>query len=157
VDAKLWSMDLALFQVVRWPWTCWGFFQGMWAGRQEAPKPFRVTPKGLSGTRPLGVAMLSPLLVLGTAPALVLALVDDLRAVLGLALVLTLQCVVYLGATGLVIAQHVSSNVRAARAESRPLLRAVGWTSGGSAALATLCAAMFSTWVLALRASDFLL
>jgi cellulose synthase (UDP-forming) len=152
-DAKLWSWDLALFQVVRWPWTTWGFFQGMWAGRQSTPKPFRVTPKGLKGARPLSLPMLAPLLILSAAPAVVLAFVPDIRAVLGLVIVLAMQSVLYLVASAAVIVRHVIANASlpSRRRDRFNKAALMTWQSGGSAAAATLLTGMLVISVLTWR------
>lgn len=157
-NAKLWSWDLALFQVVRWPWTTWGFFQGMWAGRQATPKPFRVTPKGLTGVRPLSLPMLSPLLILSAAPAVVLAFVPDIRAVLGLAIVLAMQAVLYLFASAAVIMRHVVSNAKlpSRRRDRFNKAALMTWQSGGSAATATLITGVLVLSVLTWRLATVL-
>ena len=111
-DAKLWSLDLALFQIVRWPWTTWGFFEGMWAGRREVPKPYRVTRKDAKGLQPLSLRLLAPMLGLALWPVLVLAVAPNPSATPGLVLVLLLQTVVYTAAAAIVTALHVLSNAR---------------------------------------------
>jgi cellulose synthase (UDP-forming) len=159
VDAKLWSPDLVLFQIVRWPWTTWGFFQGMWAGRKEMPKPFRVTPKGLTGARPLSLRSLSPLLVLAVAPTVVLAVVDEIRPVIGLALVLALQAVTYLVASAAVIVKHVVANAKlpSRRRDRFNKAALLTWQSGGSAAFATAVTAVLVLGVLVWRSTELLL
>ena len=157
-DAKLWSWDLALFQVVRWPWTTWGFFQGMWAGRKEMPKPFKVTPKGLTGARPLSLKMLSPLLVLAVAPAVVLAVVPDIWPVVGLAMVLAMQAVLYVVASAAVIVRHVVANAKlpTRRRDRFNQAALMTWQSGGSAALATAMAALMVLAVLVWRGTQLI-
>ncbi|MGN6473450.1 MAG: glycosyltransferase [Mycobacteriales bacterium] len=150
VRAKLWSFDLVLFQLVRWPWTTWGFFQGMWAGRRAAPKPFRVTPKGLKSVRPLNVKMLAPLLVLSVIPTVVLAVAPHPRRAIGLTILLTMQAATYVLATAAVIVRHVIANAhlpsrRRDRFNKAALLT---WQSGGSASLATAAAALVVASVL---------
>ncbi|HVT65827.1 MAG TPA: glycosyltransferase family 2 protein [Mycobacteriales bacterium] len=112
VGAKLWSLDMALFQLARWPWTTWGFFQGMWAGRKAAPKPFRVTPKGLNGARPLSVKYLSPLIALTVEPLLVIALAPHPERALGMTIVLLMQAVTYFLVTVTVVVRHMLANAR---------------------------------------------
>jgi cellulose synthase (UDP-forming) len=151
--AKLWSVDLALFQLVRWPWTTWGFFEGMWAGRREVPKPFMVTPKGSKEMRPLTPKLLAPVLALALLPVAVLAIAPDPGSVPGLVLVLLLQTTLYLSATAMVIVRHVAANrrVRSAGPQgvNRPPL--LTWSTGGTAAAATATAFAVSVLVLALR------
>lgn len=153
VRAKLWSPDLLLFQLVRWPWTTWGFFQGMWAGRQTTPKPFRVTPKGLAEVRPLTVKLLSPLLLLAVAPAVVLAIAPDPRRAMGLTILLGVQALTYLAATAIVIVRHVMANAHLL-SHSRDRFNkvaVVSWQSGGAAAAATTVTAVLVAWVLSWR------
>jgi cellulose synthase/poly-beta-1,6-N-acetylglucosamine synthase-like glycosyltransferase len=159
VDAKLWSWDLALFQVVRWPWTTWGFFQGMWAGRQEMPKPFRVTPKGLKGARPLSLRMLCPLLLLAVLPAVVLAIVPDIQPVIGLVLVLAMQAVLYVVASAAVIVRHVVANAKlpSRRRDRFNQAALMTWQSGGSAAFATALTALLVISVLTWRGTELFL
>jgi cellulose synthase/poly-beta-1,6-N-acetylglucosamine synthase-like glycosyltransferase len=154
-DAKLWSLDMVLFQLVRWPWTTWGFFQGMWAGRQAAPKPFRVTPKGLKSARPLSLKMLAPLLALAVAPAVVIAVAPNPRQALGLTIVLAMQAVTYLVATAAVILRHVMANAQlpSRRRDRFNKAALLTWRSGGSAAAATVVTALFVATVLTPKAA----
>jgi cellulose synthase/poly-beta-1,6-N-acetylglucosamine synthase-like glycosyltransferase len=154
-NAKLWSFDLVLFQLVRWPWTTWGFFQGMWAGRQSTPKAFRVTPKGLKSARPLNLKMLAPLLVLAAAPAIVIAIAPNPRQALGLTVVLALQAATYLIAAGAVIVRHVIANAQLPSRRRDRFNRAalLTWQSGGSAAAATAFTALFVILTLAWKAA----
>lgn len=108
--AKLWSYELVLFQVVRWPWVTWGFFQGMWAGRRQAATTFRVTPKGGSQAHPLNAGMLVPLLILALAPVVVIFSIDEPRTVLGLYILLVMQALLYLWVALVVVVLHVASN-----------------------------------------------
>jgi cellulose synthase/poly-beta-1,6-N-acetylglucosamine synthase-like glycosyltransferase len=155
VAAKLWSLDMLLFQLVRWPWTTWGFFQGMWAGRRSTPTAFRVTPKGLKSTRPLTPRMLSPLLVLSVAPIAVLAIAPHPRAAVGLSIVLLLQAVTYLLATATVIVRHVIANAQlpSRRRDRFNKVALLTWHTGGSAAAATAITAVLVAVVLSSRAA----
>ncbi|MCW2543726.1 MAG: hypothetical protein JWM40_1278 [Frankiales bacterium] len=157
VHARLWSPDLVLFQLVRWPWTTWGFFQGMWAGRQATPKPFRVTPKGLTSARPLSLKMLSPLLLLSVVPTVVIAIAPHPRAVLGLIIVLALQAVTYLAASAAVIVKHVVANAAlpSRRRDRFNQAALMTWQSGGSAAAATAATALLVGAVLLWKAALF--
>ncbi len=74
--ARAISWEVALFQIVRWPWALFGCFQaiaGHIAGREFA---FKVTPKGRAGVAPLPMRVVIPYLVL--------ALVSASPALLGL-------------------------------------------------------------------------
>ncbi|HVT64949.1 MAG TPA: glycosyltransferase family 2 protein [Mycobacteriales bacterium] len=140
VRAKLWSTDLVLFQLVRWPWTTWGFFQGMWAGRRSAPKPFRVTPKGLTDIRPLSLKFFSPLLVLCFAPVVVIAIAPHPDRTIGLTILLLAQALTYLLASCAVIVRHVAANANRRRQhpDEAATTTLVTWEAGGSAVAATL-------------------
>jgi cellulose synthase/poly-beta-1,6-N-acetylglucosamine synthase-like glycosyltransferase len=146
--ARLWSMDLALFQLVRWPWTTWGFFQGMWAGRREVPKPYRVTPKGDKGLRPLSLRLLAPMLALALVPVLVIEVAPDPQAAPGLAMLLMMQTIVYIGAAGIVIARHIEANARRRSGDPHNQPRLITWSTGGSALLATSVTAVVGTSLL---------
>lgn len=120
-NAKLWSYELLLFQLVRWPHTTWGFFQGMWAGRREQLTTFRVTPKGSTQVRPLPFSMVAPLLALALLPIAVILVTDNPSAVLGPYLLLVLQASLYLSAALAVVLLHAKTNLDAERCTtSRP-------------------------------------
>jgi cellulose synthase (UDP-forming) len=75
-SARAFSWELALFQLVRWPWALFGCFQaiaGHMAGREFS---FKVTPKGRAGVAPLPMRVVIPYLVI--------ALVSAIPALLGL-------------------------------------------------------------------------
>lgn len=88
-----------LFQLIRWPWTTWGFLQGMWAGRKDVPTVFRVTPKGGTQARPLDTTMMVPPLALGLLPVFTVVLAGDPGSAVGLCALLVVQAVLYLGAS----------------------------------------------------------
>lgn len=145
IDARLWCYELMLFQLVRWPWTTWGFFQGMWAGLRESPTNFRVTPKGTQRARPLSLGLLLPVLALTAVSALVAGLVPDPTRSLGLYLVLMLQTLLYALTAVTVVVLHVRGNRVAqrrpglnwlgARHESRLVVKITPQTGGLAAAL----------------------
>lgn len=117
-DARIWSYELMLFQLVRWPWTTWGFLQGMWAGRRSTPTHFRVTPKGGTGLSPLSLGLLLPSLALAVQPALVVALVPPGGPMLGLYLILLVQGYLACQVAYTVVVLHIDDN-RARVAERR--------------------------------------
>lgn len=73
-DAKLWSWEAVLFQLVRWPWTFGCFVQGMYFGWRSQTKAFKVTQKGASEESILSARWLVPMFVLGVVPAWVVIL-----------------------------------------------------------------------------------
>lgn len=109
-DANVWSYEVVLFQMVRWPWTTWGFFQGMWSGWRATPKPFRVTPKGSDRARPLTAEFLVPLLLIAQVPSIVVGLIPPSGTVLGLYLILMLQGLVYCVVAVSVVFLHIWNN-----------------------------------------------
>ncbi|MGI8678588.1 MAG: glycosyltransferase family 2 protein [Jatrophihabitans sp.] len=110
-SAKIWSVDLVLFQLVRWPWTAWGFFRGMFTGRRRVPVPFRVTPKQKRSSRDvrLSARTLSPLVVLTLAPASVLAVAHPVQSTLGLYVLLLGQTLLYASVLVAVVVLHYQS------------------------------------------------
>lgn len=119
VGALVWSYELLLFQLVRWPWTTWGFFQGMWAGLVDRRRDFRVTPKGAQAMRPLSARLLVPMALLIAVPTAVVALVPRPGVGIGLYVVLVLQALVYCIAGLSVVMLHVDGNRQPERAGRR--------------------------------------
>ena len=68
-NAKVFSWEIILFQLARWPWVLAGVGSALfaWALRQELS--FRVTPKGNSEGRPLPMSVMAPYLILAIASA----------------------------------------------------------------------------------------
>ncbi len=113
-DAKLWSWEAVLFQLVRWPWTFGCFLQGMYFGWRSRTKAFKVTPKGASEESALSARWLLPMFVLGVAPAWVVVLTPPTDLVLGPALLCIVECATYLLAMLTIIALHLARNHRSA-------------------------------------------
>ena len=113
-DAKLWSWEAVLFQLVRWPWTFGCFLQGMYFGWRSRTKAFKVTPKGASEESALSARWLVPMFVLGAAPAWVVVLTPPADLVLGPALLCIVECATYLLAMLTIIALHLARNYRSA-------------------------------------------
>jgi cellulose synthase/poly-beta-1,6-N-acetylglucosamine synthase-like glycosyltransferase len=159
VNGKVWSWELILFQLVRWPWTLIGFFQGVYAGLRSKVVNFGVTPKSVPGARALPVRYVVPTLVLGLIPGWVVVLVRDPGPAIGLLVLAALQALVYLGCAGMVVALHLDGNRRRRRLSPSPSGQAISaWRAGGAAALATfgvvgptLAALAWRLWVVGLR------
>ncbi|MEY2472444.1 MAG: hypothetical protein QOK28_1773 [Actinomycetota bacterium] len=120
--AKLWSWELVVFQLLRWPWAMVGAFEGMWLGLCRREKSFKVTPKGNAGFKPLPSSYILPSLLLGAIPAWVAVSTANWGRAPGLALLACGQAVTYLIAICVAAAIHVRGNARAvATATAAPL------------------------------------
>jgi cellulose synthase/poly-beta-1,6-N-acetylglucosamine synthase-like glycosyltransferase len=121
-DAKLWSWELVIFQLLRWPWAMVGAFQGMWLGFRRRERAFKVTPKGVAGFKPLPASYVLPSILLGAIPAWVAVSTANWGRAPGLALLVCGQALGYLIAICVAGAIHVSRNARAvAQATDSPL------------------------------------
>jgi len=139
VNGKVWSWELLLFQLLRWPWTTWGFFEGAYAGLSSKVINFRVTPKSVPGAQALPARYLVPTLVLGTVPAWIVVLVGDPGPTVGLMVLAALQALIYLGCASLVVALHLAGNRRRLRAATTPTSETglSPWDAGQAAARLT--------------------
>jgi cellulose synthase/poly-beta-1,6-N-acetylglucosamine synthase-like glycosyltransferase len=121
-DAKLWSWELVIFQLLRWPWAMAGAFQGMWTGLRQRERAFKVTPKGEAGVKNLPLSYLLPSILLGAVPAWVAVSTLNWGRTPGLALLASGQAITYMVAVAIAAAFHVSGNARAvATATDSPL------------------------------------
>jgi cellulose synthase/poly-beta-1,6-N-acetylglucosamine synthase-like glycosyltransferase len=122
VDARMWSVDVVLFQLVRWPWTAYGFARGMFSGRQPTARPFRITPK-TAGRREvrLGLRPLAPLVALTLAPLSVVIIARPVASTMGLYVLLIGQTVLYAVALIAVVALHFLAKRRRAQEASADL------------------------------------
>jgi cellulose synthase (UDP-forming) len=69
-NAKAISWEIVLFQLIRWPWVLLGCVQAV-AGRLARREfDFKVTPKGLTGPRPLPMRVVAPYLLIAVISAL---------------------------------------------------------------------------------------
>lgn len=69
VASPLLSWEVALFELVRWPWALLGVCHGLWAAISGQELPFKVTDKGKNQQKKLGFVSLLPytlLFVVGT-------------------------------------------------------------------------------------------
>ena len=113
-DAKLWSWEALLFQLVRWPWTFGCFVQGMYFGWRSRTKAFKVTPKGASEESVLTARWLLPMFLLGVIPGWVVSLMPAREVVIGPALMCIIECFTYLVALLAVMGLHLWQNYRSA-------------------------------------------
>jgi len=122
-STKLWSWELLLFQMIRWPWAMVGAFQGMWIGFRRRERNFKVTPKGESGLKPLPLSFIGPTLILGAIPAWVALTTTSWGRAPGLMLLASGQALAYLAAVLLAAAVHASGNARAVVSATGSALR----------------------------------
>lgn len=163
--AKLWSLEVALFQLIRWPWTTWAFVRGMWEGFHRRPPTtsFKVTPKGDTGAAPLRPALLAPTLLLAAALTACAVLAPHPARSLGLFLLASAQAQLYLLITVSVVVLHILRNRRQAKASKGRASRSkrrrtaaryrLTWAGGGAAALTTGLVAAALIGTLAVRIS----
>ena len=59
-NSPLLSWELALFQIVRWPWALYGSLMGVWMVVRKQSVVFRVTPKGATSPTSLPWKVLAP-------------------------------------------------------------------------------------------------
>jgi cellulose synthase (UDP-forming) len=116
-DAKLWSWEAVLFQLVRWPWTFGCFLQGMYFGWVSRTKAFKVTPKASRAVNELHARWLLPMFVFGCVPAWVVVLTPKADLVLGPALLCIVECATYLLALLAILVLHLIRNSHAAPTE----------------------------------------
>ncbi|MDP1858607.1 MAG: glycosyltransferase [Gemmatimonadaceae bacterium] len=112
VHSKLWSWELMLFQLIRWPWAMAGAFQGMRAGFSQQERSFKVTPKGERGLKPLPARMVLPSLLVGAIPAWAAIATGEPGIAVGLFILTSFQALTYLAAVVIAIAIHVWNNAQ---------------------------------------------
>ena len=111
-NAKLWSWEAVLFQIVRWPWTFGCFVQGMYLGWRSRTKTFKVTPKSAAAESTLHARWLLPVWALGTIPAWVVILTPPHDLVLGPALLCLAESATYLLTSLAITGLHLARNYR---------------------------------------------
>lgn len=111
------SWEMALFQLVRWPWAligCVHAIGGRLAGREFA---FKVTPKGRTGAVPMPARVLAPYLVLALASASPFLLGLDAGPAEGYRTLALLNVALYLSTSLAILALHVHEHPRNLRAQ----------------------------------------
>jgi cellulose synthase (UDP-forming) len=137
VDGKVLSWEVALFQIVRWPWNLWSFLQGAWAGLRRRSRPFRITPKGTSELKSLSLRYLAPILALAVVPAVAVLFHPYGTIPIGPALLAIAESATYLVAAVAVVVLHIHQNARRRRglvAAGGAAPKLVGLRTGGTAA-----------------------
>lgn len=129
------SWEMALFQLVRWPWAligCAHAIVGRIAGREFA---FKVTPKGREGVVPLPARVLAPYLILALVSASPFLLRLDAGAAGGYRKLALLNVALYLLAAVAIVGLHIHEHPRPLR---RQVLRQSTGKLGATLAAATV-------------------
>jgi cellulose synthase (UDP-forming) len=115
-DAHPISWEMALFQLVRWPWALFGCMHAV-AGRLTGREfSFKVTPKGTrSGVAPVPMRVVSPYLGLAAISALPSLLGLDAGAAHGYYTLATVNVALYTTAAAAIIGLHVYEHPRRLR------------------------------------------
>lgn len=121
--ARLWSVDLLLFQIIRWPWNAWGFVSGMWLGLRRRAPSFAITPKGSRSRADLRPRDLLPTLAMALVPASVVLFIRHSGPSLGLQVVSALAAVTYLAAVLAVVGLDARTRRGDGAAPTRPRVR----------------------------------
>jgi cellulose synthase (UDP-forming) len=111
------SWEMALFQLVRWPWALLGCVHavaGRLAGREFA---FKVTPKGREGAAPLPMRILAPYLLIALVSASPFLLQLDGGPARGYRTLALLNVGLYLFAAFAILLLHVHEHPRELRRE----------------------------------------
>ena len=109
-DSRIWSWEVVLFQFTRWPWVLWGVTQatiGAILGKQFA---FRVTPKGVLGSRPLPLITLLPFYVLSLSSGLAALLIAFPGPAVGYYYLCLMNACIYAVVSASVLALHIREN-----------------------------------------------
>lgn len=130
-SARAISWEIALFQLVRWPWALFGCFHAI-AGRVMGREfSFKVTPKGRAGVAPLPMRVVTPYLLLALASATPALLGIDAGRAHGYYTLALINVALYMTAAAAILALHVYEHPRALR------LRVLRSSVGKIAATAT--------------------
>jgi cellulose synthase (UDP-forming) len=113
--ARAISWEIALFQLVRWPWALFGCFQAI-AGRLTRREfSFKVTPKGRTGAAPLPMRIVAPYLLLALASATPALLGLNAGRAHGYYTLALINVALYMTAAVAILALHIYEHPRALR------------------------------------------
>lgn len=115
--ARAVSWEMALFQLVRWPWALIGCAHAVVGRLTRREFAFKVTPKGGDAAVPLPVAVAAPYLVLTLVSASPFLLGLDPGPARGYRTLALLNAALYLLAAAAIIALHVREHPRHLRRE----------------------------------------
>lgn len=106
----LFSWEVGLFQVIRWPWVVYGSCMGILAAIGRRQMPFRVTPKGVRPPVSLSWKVLTPYLAVVVLSFLPPVLVENPGDARGYCLFLILSQLIYLTALFSIVLIHCHEN-----------------------------------------------
>jgi cellulose synthase (UDP-forming) len=146
-NVKTISWEIALFQLIRWPWVLLGCVHAI-AGRIARREfSFKVTPKGLVGPRPLPVRVVIPYLLIAAISAMPAILRLNAGRAHGYYTLALINVGVYLTAALAVVALHIHDHPPIMRATVlRNSLGKLAATAG--IALLTIAAILGSSFAL---------
>jgi len=114
-SARAISWEIALFQLVRWPWALFGCFHAI-AGRVMGREfSFKVTPKGRAGAAPLPMRVVTPYLLLALASATPALLGINAGRAHGYYTLALINVALYMTASVAILGLHVYEHPRALR------------------------------------------
>lgn len=114
-SARAISWEIALFQLVRWPWALFGCFHAI-AGRVMGREfSFKVTPKGRAGAAPLPMRVVTPYLLLALASATPALLGIKAGRAHGYYTLALINVALYMTASVAILGLHVYEHPRALR------------------------------------------
>jgi cellulose synthase (UDP-forming) len=114
-SARAFSWEIALFQLIRWPWALFGCFQAI-AGRVTGREfSFKVTPKGRAGVAPLPMRVVTPYLLLALVSATPALLGLNAGRAHGYYILALINVGLYMTAAVAILGLHVYEHPRALR------------------------------------------
>jgi cellulose synthase (UDP-forming) len=108
--AKVVSWEVVLFQFTRWPWILAGVSNAVLSWLLQKELPFRVTPKGISGPKPLPLKALLPYLLLAGVSAIVTIVVNNVAHAQGYYFLSLLNGLLYVLITSAIVILHLHEN-----------------------------------------------
>ncbi len=109
-NAKVISWETLLFQLARWPWILAGVLNAVFAWILSKELPFRVTPKGMEGPKPLPMRVLMPYCILAIASALTVLLMANVQQATGYYFLAMLNGALYVGLSAAIVWAHLREN-----------------------------------------------
>ncbi|MDH6231598.1 cellulose synthase (UDP-forming) [Mesorhizobium soli] len=125
IDGKIFSWEVMLFLLARWPWVLAGTFAATRDWITGSFVDFRVTPKGSSEVDPIPFRVLLPYCVVALASILPVLFIEDAHQNRGFYVFAIINAVFYLVLLLTIVIQHARENTVRVQARSyRPALAA---------------------------------